>query len=264
VGVLGREAKVLRLDENGLLQSDDPRVRVYHLQTAKGGKRTPTKPSRIVVHITGGHAKPEPVRYLEGRMRDAGLSAEDRVRLRDEVGKGPIPPALISSLSCEAQVGKDGKPRQASWDFTVGCEGDAVAVVQYNCKLDALYTWHAGQGKARYAKRRAGRAVKNADGITVWDGARFVWPGGVAINPSSLGVENVLRVGETPKPLHLEALAELLRVLVGRYGIREIYGHQELDPLDRPLDPAPTLPLGSVREAALAVIEPHGERPSVA
>ncbi len=169
---------MLRLDENGLLHSDDPRVRVYHLQTAKGGKRTPTKPSRIVVHITGGHAKPEPVRYLEGRMRDAGLSAEDRVRLRDEVGKGPIPPALISSLSCEAQVGKDGKPRQASWDFTVGCEGDAVAVVQYNCKLDALYTWHAGQGKARYAKRRAGRAVKNADGITVWDGARFVVVGG--------------------------------------------------------------------------------------
>jgi hypothetical protein len=143
--------------ENGLLLAEpgDP-VRILHLQTARGGLRKTTPISMIVLHITGGHPKPEPVRYLVA----AELPASERERLRREVGKGPMPPALVSTLANEGRRDEEGKPHQASWDFTVGYEGgEIVDVVQYNCDLAGFYTWHGGPSKKFYSTKRAGKVV---------------------------------------------------------------------------------------------------------
>lgn len=169
----------------------------YHILRAashKNSARKTKKIKRVVLHETAGKARKEALLAsggyigLEEWMTRAKYSEDQKIRLRASIGGRPLPGALITCLRTAA----DPK-REASWDFQIS---DAplsyydkkVVIVQYNEDIEANYSWHAGQSEKYYNEHASGKTITNDEGVVVWDGKKFVYPGDQN-NAHSIGIE---------------------------------------------------------------------------
>lgn len=265
------------------------KFKIFHFQTREVGSRQ-KKGGRlgwIAGHYTACKASDMPVSKLEQYMAEANLTDVEKVRLRAEIGKGPIPSIVVLALRGA------GDERESSWDFGVGDGPKAyldgcVPVVQCNLDIPAYYTWSAGQSVKDFLRHSPGKTMKNVDGETVWDGDSFTWPiPGRATNPSLIGIENELygavyldgdrvmfdpdgrgayppidvtkrvyatvqhgkKVYEKPHPLQLSAYHNLLLALCEEYKIpvQRITDHRRIRP-DNRTDAEPPFMLDEARQ----------------
>ncbi len=280
----------LFFDEKGLLQAtpDSPFV-VFHAPTRERGQRTDSVPDWVVLHYTAckaPHLSAKHTKLLDTYMKNASYTDEEKAQLRAEVAGRPLPSSLLLSLSAAAE-----HSRESSWDFCIGDGpvaeyGNKIPIVQCNLDLRGHYTWHAGQPFKTYLAKSPGKPVYNSDERMVWNGKKFVYPGGTKANRVALGIECELygeikpvpggyRFGdldvtqrlpggtivtngktyEKPHSLADEARRQLVLVLCQEFGIEasHIEQHRAFDPLRR-TDVTPPIDVLALREEATAVL----------
>lgn len=81
-----------------------------------------------------------------------------------------------------------------------------------------------------------------------WHAGKSSWRGRENCNDFSIGVELEGLEGETFEPPQYETLARLLPLLVARYPIRAVAGHEHIAP-DRKIDPGPGFDWAQVKHA---------------
>jgi len=142
---------------------------------------------------------------------------------------------------------------RASAHLVIGRDGSITQLVAFN-----RVAWHAGVSSwlARSGVNQfsLGIELDNAGALTRHDGRWRAWFGQEYEPPEV--IEAVHKHQTEPKGWHLftepqlEAAVEVAALLVGRYGLREVVGHEDVAP-HRKEDPGPVFPLSSFRSKVL-------------
>jgi len=274
----------LFFDNDNLLQAtpESPFI-VFHAPTPERGVRSDAIIEWMVWHYTACKAPHLSVKHtnmLSTYMAKANYSTTEKERLLKELAGRLLPSALLLCLAGAAE-----KERESSWDFCVGdgpveAYGGKLPIVQCNPELTKKYTWHAGQPFNTYNLKSPKKAVKNSEGKIVWDGYKFVYPGGTKVNRVSVGIEcelygmltkkgdryfsgeldvtnrlpgGVAEIGgklyESPHFLADQARAELAILLADTFHLspERIEQHRAFDPLRR-TDVQPPIDITQLRE----------------
>lgn len=145
---------------------------------------------------------------------------------------------------------RDSTPgRRVSAHLVVGRDGTVTQLLPF----DAI-AWHAGRsawgGRQEFNDFSLGIEIDNAGRLRERDGAYLSWLG-CAYGPAA-AVRAVHRNETEPAwwqrypALQLEVVESVCRLLVARYGLRWILGHEEIAP-GRKDDPGPAFPLDELR-----------------
>lgn len=142
---------------------------------------------------------------------------------------------------------------KASAHVVIGRDGTIVQQVPFD-----TVAWHAGasawEGRVGLNRWSIGIELDNAGRLTRQGSRWRAWFGGLYETDDVL--EATHRHESDPAGWHayptaqLEAALELAALLVDRYGIRDIVGHEDISP-GRKSDPGPAFPLGSFRARVL-------------
>jgi N-acetylmuramoyl-L-alanine amidase len=154
------------------------------------------------------------------------------------------------------------QPRaQASAHLVIGRDGQVVQLVAFNRKA-----WHAGtsqwDGRRGVNAFSIGIELDNAGRLDGKEGQWVSWQG-VAI-PDEEVVERahpgdgVTSGWHTYSALQLAAVSEISSLLVEKYGLRDVIGHEDVSP-GRKVDPGPSFPMRSFRSAVMGRADDQGD-----
>lgn len=143
---------------------------------------------------------------------------------------------------------------RASAHVVVHRDGNITQLAPFN-----LVTWHAGKsqykGRVGFNKYSIGIEIEN-DGTLKKSGSKYrAWYG--AIHEEEEVIEAIHRNSTTKKYWHaytqkqIETVEELCRLLIEKYDLKFILGHEEIAPL-RKQDPGPAFPLDKMRDRLLS------------
>ena len=197
------------------------------------------------MEITNEKLDRDSANYVES-PNNSGLFEED------------LPDTIVihytAGSSLESSVRTLSNPEvKASAHLVIGREGKMTQLVPFD-----TIAWHAG--KSTWADRRglnkysigieldnAGRLTKSGSQYTSWFGRAY---------PEQEVKQAVHRNEEEPSYWHryteeqITATYEVCRLLIDRYNIKTILGHEEISP-GRKSDPGPAFPLDKLRDRLL-------------
>ncbi len=157
---------------------------------------------------------------------------------------GPYQPSLNTLVN----------PRvKASAHVIVDRDGQITQLVPFD-----KIAWHAGSssygGRIGYNKYSIGIEIVNSGPLTKSGNLYRSWFG-AAYNPSDV-IQAIHRNQTRPKYWHIyteeqiQAVTELCRLLIEKYDVKQILGHEEIAPR-RKTDPGPAFPLDRLRNNLL-------------
>lgn len=139
---------------------------------------------------------------------------------------------------------------QASAHLVIGRDGAVTQLVPFN-----QVAWHAGvsswEGRRGLNRFSIGIELDNAGRLTRRTGGWYHWTGTPRI-PDDEVVEAIHKNESTPAAWHdytpeqLDAALEVSALLVRKYGLRDVLGHDDISP-GRKSDPGPAFPMESFR-----------------
>lgn len=169
---------------------------------------------------------------------------------------GAIKPRLIvlhstNSRNLESSVKWLTNPAsKQSTHLLIGRDGKVEQIVPFNSKA-----WHSGmsfwKGVKNLNKISIGISLVNAGSLREQGGSYRAWFGEAYPKSEVLRARHKLEKEETWwhefTPAQLKAVEEICSVLVKKYGITEILGHDDISPA-RKRDPGPAFPLQEIQE----------------
>ncbi len=146
---------------------------------------------------------------------------------------------------------------RASAHLVIGRDGEVVQLVAFNKKA-----WHAG--RSEWNGRRGvngfsiGIELDNAGRLEGSEGRWSSWQG-VGIDDEEVTVrphafDGVIRGWHTYSTEQLMTAASIASLLVSKYGLRDVIGHEDIAP-GRKSDPGPGFPLASFRSAVMGRVD---------
>ncbi len=146
---------------------------------------------------------------------------------------------------------------RASAHLVIGRDGDVVQLVAFNKKA-----WHAGRsewdGRRGVYDFSIGIELDNAGRL---EGSEAPWTSwqGVGIDDAEVTVrahafDGVMSGWQTYPTEQLMAAASIASLLVSKYGLRDVVGHEDISP-GRKSDPGPAFPLASFRSAVMGRVD---------
>ena len=146
---------------------------------------------------------------------------------------------------------------RASAHLVMGRDGEVVQLVAFNRKA-----WHAGQSE--WDGRRSangfsiGIELDNAGRLEGGEGRWSSWQG-VGIEDAETTVrphafDGAISGWHTYPTEQLMAAASIASLLVSKYGLRDVIGHEDISP-GRKSDPGPAFPMASFRSAVMGRLD---------
>ena len=180
---------------------------------------------------------------------------------------GPISPEFLvihytAGSSAGSSIDWLCQPRaQASAHLVVARDGQVTQLVAFNRKA-----WHAGtsqwDGRRGVNGFSIGIELDNAGRLEGEPGRWVNWQGKAI--PDEEVVERV-HPGDgvtsgwhTYTPQQLEAASEISSLLVEKYGLRDVVGHEDVSP-GRKVDPGPSFPMRSFRSLVMGRANDQGD-----
>ena len=146
---------------------------------------------------------------------------------------------------------------RASAHLVIGRDGEVVQLVAFNKKA-----WHAGRsewdGRRGVNEFSIGIELDNAGRLEGGEGRWSSWQGvrtddeDVTVRPHAF--DGAISTWHTYSTEQLMAAASIASLLVNKYRLRDVVGHENISP-GRKSDPGPAFPLASFRSAVMGRVD---------